>query len=192
MPEVSLLPSGELEGLPCVSVVLHQIGAPEDLVRHWTQASRTGTRVLRVQAPNWGDPALDDALTYFSSHPETSSVTVWANRPVDAEHWANAAELWWSVDIAPLLCMPRNQRTLVEEMASMPFIPQPTELTWRAGEADYVNLNVALLDEIVGRLDPERGGWIYLDREASPALREQAMNCAAGCSTSWGVRFCGA
>jgi hypothetical protein len=186
VPEIDVIPTGELEGSPAIRLVAPAQTEANYLLRQFTTKWRAGTRVLWVDDADWGSSRFDDCVSYLLSDPRMEELIVWADRGVYEEAWCTTP-IWNCVNASPLFATPKTIQELLNELVQAPFIPQPAELI--VHDPHRNNLLPSLLDEVATRLDPINGGWIYADRDAPKDYIETALGACAAASSRWGVRF---
>jgi len=184
---IERIPVGELEGLPAARIALPSGARPEHLVVEFTQVWRVGVRVLWLEAADWSEHVVDEAISQFQSDPRTRDVVLWTQRRVHEQNWP-ATPLWDVVDVSAFLSAPTRLQDLAEAMMRAPYIPRPTEIVLR--DADESNLTPGLLDQILTTYDPERGAWIEFT-SPQPRTEERALVAACTAAGGWGVRLRG-
>lgn len=185
MSEITTVPYGELEGLPCIKVVVPTHTSVNYLIELLTRSWKPGTRVLWIDDASWGELDFDDCVVRLLSDPVSEGVELWSYRGVEEPTWSTAP-IWNVVDCSDLFSKPQTRQSLVDDIQHIPYIPRPTELV--VTDPHIESCLPSLLDTVSTHLDPEAGSYIYLNADYNDEYYDQVLSSASNASTRWGIR----
>ena len=181
--EVIACPCGELEGAPSLRVRAGGLLDPSELLRVLEVNERPGVSVLWIESAPWGQADWDTAIRIVAESEAMSHVAIFARQPLSATRWSGFPKIQWSVDLTDLLREPLTEAAVIRYLEEIAYVPTVRELV--AFRPAPFNLQPAILDPLFQYLNPEAGGYVYVNGERA----ERTVAALSRCMHAWSQRY---
>ena len=181
--EVIACPCGELEGAPSLRIMASGSIDPLDLIRCVETNERPGVSVIWIESAPWGMAEWDTAIRYMADAEAFSHVAIFAKQPLSATRWSGFPKIQWTVDLTDLLRERLTEDAVVTYLAEIAYVPTVRELV--AFRPEPFNLQPAILDPLYQYLNPEAGGYVYVNGERA----ERTVQALSRCMHAWSQRY---
>lgn len=178
-----LIPAGQMEGMACLELVVHQPVEPADLIARVLREQRPGVQALWIKTAPWGDPTWDHAVLHLLSDERLHELQVMALRDVESEVWAGVS-LAWVGDATNMVARQVSTEQIRDAAVALPYRPRLDELV--VVDPAESNLTPAVLDELFTLFDPQVAAWVYATDTVE--YLEKVAALLPRCASPWGLR----
>jgi len=181
--DIIACPCGELEGAPSLRVRAEGPQTPFDLIRTVEVNERPGISVIWIESAPWGLAEWDTAIRMVAESDALSHVAIFAKQGLSATRWSGYPKIQWTVDLSVLLREPLTEAAVIEHLDQIAYVPTVREVV--AFRPATFNLQPAILDPLFQFLNPEAGGYVYVEAEQVG----RTIGALSRCMHTWSQRY---
>ena len=176
-------PCGELEGAPSLRIRAAGPQDPYDLLRCVEINERPGLSVIWIESAPWGLAEWDAAIRIVAEAEALSHMAIFAIQSLASTRWSGYPKIQWTVDLTDLLRAPLTESAVATYLEEIAYIPTVREIV--AFRPAPINLTPSLLDPLYQYINPEAGGYVYVEAEQVG----RTIGALSRCMHTWSQRY---
>lgn len=181
--DIIACPCGELEGAPSLRIRASGQPDPIELMRTVQMHERPGLSVIWIESAPWGLGDWDNAIRLVAESDALSHVAIFAKQSLAATRWSGYPKIQWTVDLTDLLRAPLTESAVATYLEGIAYIPTVREIV--AFRPAPINLTPAILDPLYQYVNPEAGGYLYVEAEQAG----RTVGALSRCMHTWSQRY---